>query len=161
VNATHANVLSVPTIRVEEGIAARWPEAATDGAAVPGLETVVKLLMIQKLGMADVFEQKQAAIALERFGAWQGESFIDVDDRGCDVLEDLTMFNAQVFLRDGDHAVPAATLSYEPIVWTPVESFLSAVVTRDVSCIDPTLDQILICVRGLCVESTRHLLTDG
>lgn len=161
-NATHQNVLSVPTVRVERSIADAWPEASEHGQDVPGLATVVKMLLMQKLGLADAFELDPPRYRFGRYAAWQGKSFIDIDANGCDVHEDLTMFNVEVLIdRDSSDAIGRVTASYDPIVWTPVQRFLDALQTRDVSCIGQDLDQVLVCIRGLCVESTTRLLLES
>lgn len=157
-NATHPNVLSVPTVRDRAMLAASWPAQALDGDTVPGLSLLVELLLCRKLGAADALESGALTYELGRLGAWQGSSFIDVDTAGCDVTEDLTMFNAEVIVTGGGDLLPERTASYDPIRWTPVKTFFEVVATRDVSLVDARLDQVLVCVRGLCVETTRRML---
>jgi hypothetical protein len=158
-NSTHPNVLSVPTRRIDLDVASRWPERAVDGGSVPKLRAAVEELLTRKLGLADPLEFGQIDYDLGPFGAWQGTSYIGYED-GCDVVEDLTMFNLGVRLRAGDRLFPAETAAYSSIHWAPLARFLDVLETRDVTQIDPRLDGILVCVYGLCIETTRHLLEE-
>lgn len=156
-NATHPDVLSVPTMRVPVALAREWPAATLDGHTVTGLPYAVECLLTRKLGLGDALESGWPRYDLGRFGAWQGGSYIGVED-GCDVIEDLTMYNVEVRFRHTYNEVPSRTASYAPILWTPVPRFLEVVATRDVGRLRADLDEILVCVRGLCVETTLRLL---
>jgi len=156
-NATHPDVLSVPTMRVPVGLADHWPSAASDATGIAGLAFCVEALLSRKLGLADVLELGEVRYRLGRLGAWQGTSFIGVDGER-DITEDLTMFNVAVYLTRGGHHVPAGTASLAPITWTREETFHAIVETGDVALLDADLDAVLVCVRGLCVETSRRLL---
>lgn len=158
-NATHPNVLSVPTRRVDLDFAERWPAATDNAAEIPKLPYVVEELFARKLGLADALEYCHLRYDLGRFGAWQGRSYIGYED-GCDIAEDLTMFNVIIQLRDGHGATPGETAAYSWIRWVPIPAFLRALETKDVTQIHSELDGVLVCVYGLCVETTRHLLTE-
>lgn len=155
-NATHPNVLSVPTMRIGLETARTWPGSA-DGPDVIGLPSAVEHLFARKLGLADALELGQVTYRLSRFGAWQGMSYIGTGEAG-EVVEDLTMYNVEVELDRSEGLFPAETASYAPILWASVPTFLRVLTSRNVSEIDPNLDDIEICVHGLCVETTRLLL---
>jgi hypothetical protein len=167
-NGTHQNVMSVPTVRVLPEVAAVWTEPLSDGVlAADGLagresidrtvRHVVRGLMALKLGMADALERGEVGFTVEAMMAIQGTSLLS-SRGGQDVTEDLTMFNAQVRLTTAGNEGRYRTASYDPLLWITEEQFGEMVLTRDVGVLDAGLDEIEVCVRGLCIESTARTL---
>lgn len=152
-NRTHPGVVSVPTQRVPEIIAANWLSGLD---ASTGLEREMEYLLARKLGVADALELKKIRYKIHALGAWQGTSIIGENQRG-PVTEDLTMFNACVEIVEGAELVPPETASYDPLFWTPVPKFLSMVASRDVGALG--VDSLLLfCAYGLCLETSARVL---
>jgi len=167
-NRTHQNVLSVPTIRVLPEVAAVWRRPLADGVLSteglrPGspvertVRRVVLELLARKVGLADPLERGEVDVEIEAMLAVQGTSLIG-SRNGEDVTENLTMFNAQVRWTSADDPGPASTASYDPLLWITEDQFAEMVRTRDVGVLDAGLDEIEVCVRGLCIESTLRTL---
>lgn len=167
-NRTHQNVLSVPTIRVLPEVAAVWRRPLADGVLSteglrPGspvertVRRVVLELLARKVGLADPLERGEVDVEIEAMLAVQGTSLIG-SRNGEDVTENLTMFNAQVRWTSADDPGPARTASYDPLLWITEDQFAEMVRTRDVGVLDAGLDEIEVCVRGLCIESTLRTL---
>jgi hypothetical protein len=171
-NATHQHVMSVPTMRVLHEVGRTWshPLRAAGRAGVLssddlrqyddvrlGVERAVGDLMARKLGKADALEKGEVAFEVEALMAIQGTSFLG-QHAGCDVVEDLTMFNAQVRWIAGHDLGGGRTSSYEPLLWIAEDLFGEMARTRDVGVLDADLDAIEVCVRGLCIESTMRVL---
>ena len=167
-NRTHQNVLSVPTIRVLPEVAAVWRRPLADGVLSteglrPGspvertVRRVVLELLARKVGLADPLERGEVDVEIEAMLAVQGTSLIG-SRNGEDVTENLTMFNAQVRWTSADDPGPATTASYDPLLWITEDQFAEMVRTRDVGVLDAGLDEIEVCVRGLCIESTLRTL---
>lgn len=167
-NTTHAEVLSVPTIRVPPRLAVAWMPHLTTGVlsgaeirrlpeVAEDVRSVVEALMARKLGKADALERHEVEFGVEAILAVQGESLIG-SVRGRDVVEPLTMVNVQVRWEAGHHLGERRTASYDPLLWVSERKFGEMVRTRDVGVLDAGLDAIDVCVRGLCVESTVRLL---
>ena len=162
-NKTHALVASVPTMRVPTALATVWSDRRLRKHHIrpadhPELAYAVSHILSRKLGMADHLELEQLRFEIRQIGAWQGTSVIG-ETLGEPRTEDLTMFNACVVLTDGDDQFPEATASYSPIVWADVSDFLQMTQNRDVGALKAGLDEVLVCVYGLCLQTTEHMLT--
>lgn len=152
-NPTHPGVVSVPTQRVPEVIAANWLSGLD---ASTGLERETEYLLARKLGVADALELEKIRYKIHDLGAWQGTSIIGENQRG-PVTEDLTMFNACVEIVEGSELFPTETASYKPLLWVPVSRFLTMVAARDVAALG--IDNLLLfCAYGLCLESSARIL---
>jgi hypothetical protein len=157
-NATHANVISVPTQRVPVLLAERWLAELDRGAALADdLMREVEHLLARKLGLADALELGTVTLDIRAVGVWQGTSVIGEDEDG-PVTEELTMFNACVEVTAGADLFPAETASYQPLVWAPTTDFLKMVQSREAGALNVGLDEIMVCVYGLCLESSVRTL---
>jgi hypothetical protein len=167
-NGTHQNVMSVPTIRVLPEVAKGWAAPLADGFVTrsglrrrPGLERtvrhVVREILALKLGKAGGLERGDVKFEIEAMMAIQGTSLL-ASSGDEDVTEDLTMFNAQVRWTDGSHFREGWTVSYKPLLWITEAKFSEMARTRDVGVLDEGLDEIEVCVRGLCIDSTVRTL---
>lgn len=167
-NGTHQNVMSVPTIRVLPEVAAGWVKPLADGALSTdglrrrrsvhrGVRHVVREVLALKLGMSDALERHEIDFQVEAMMAIQGTSLLG-SHAGQDVTEDLTMFNAQVRWTLGQDLSQDRTVSYDPLLWITEDQFAQMVRTRDVGVLDAGLNEIEVCVRGLCVDSTALML---
>ncbi|MGH9212261.1 MAG: hypothetical protein ACRD2C_16505 [Acidimicrobiales bacterium] len=168
-NGTHQNVMSVPTIRVLPEVAIGWVAPLADGvlstetlergsALERTVRHVVRELLALKLGKADALERGEVELTVEAMMAIQGTSLLG-SRGGKDVTEDLTMFNAQVRWTAGNDLGDGCTTSYDPLLWVSEEAFSRMVLTRDVGTLDAGLDEIEVCVRGLCIDSTLRMLS--
>jgi hypothetical protein len=161
-NATHSNVVSVPTLRVPNVVATSWierlddPDDTTFHAEGAALREVTNVLA-RKLGMADALELGRIRLEQLDLGVWQGTSVIGENEHGI-VTEDLTMFNACVAILAGAELFPTHTASYNPLVWAPIPAFLRMVRTREVAHLGVGLDPIQFCAHGLCLVSTERML---
>jgi hypothetical protein len=167
-NGTHQNVMSVPTIRVLPEVAKGWVPHLADGFVTrsglrrrPALERtarhVVGEILALKLGKAGALERGDVTFEIEAMMAIQGTSLL-ASSGGEDVTEDLTMFNAQVRWTDGNDLGDSLTASYKPLLWVTEAKFSEMARTRDVGVLDEGLDEIEVCVRGLCIDSTMRTL---
>jgi hypothetical protein len=167
-NGTHQNVMSVPTVRILPEVAAGWRKPLRDGVlSTDGLRQhesvsrtalhVVRELLARKLGVAEALERGEVTFVVEAMMAIQGTSLLASHD-GRDVTEDLTMFNAQVRWSSGHDLGDGRTSSYDPLLWITEDEFAEMVRTRDVGVLDAGLDEIEVCVRGLCIDSTMRML---
>lgn len=153
-NRTHPDVVSVPTLRVPEVVAQRWPDR-DDGTVM----REVGNLLARKLGVADALELGLLSLERHHFGGWQGTSVIGEDDDGL-LTEDLTMFNACVEVTAGADLFPGRTASYDPLRWARVTDFLRMVRTREVAHLGVDLDPIQFCAYGLCLTSAELVLAE-
>lgn len=167
-NGTHQNVMSVPTIRVLPEVAKGWVDHLADGVVTrsgvrkrPALERtvrhVVSEILALKLGKASALERGDVKFEIEAMMAMQGTSLL-ASSGDEDVTEDLTMFNAQVRWTDGTDLGEGWTVSYKPLLWITEAKFGEMARTRDVGVLDEGLDEIEVCVRGLCIDSTVRTL---
>jgi hypothetical protein len=167
-NGTHQHVMSVPTIRVLREVALGWAGPLADGfLSTAGLRRkesvrrtvrhVVREILALKLGKADALERGEVELDVEAVMAIQGTSLIGTAG-GQDITEDLTMFNAQVRWTAGNELGDGWTTSYDPLLWVPEDKFTEMVRTRDVGALEVGLDEIEVCVRGLCIESSMRIL---
>jgi hypothetical protein len=164
-NRTHPGVVSVPTLRVPEVIAAGWlgelpRRGHAEFTANDELARELTNMLARKLGVADALELGRLRLRQLDLGAWQGTSVIGEDEHGL-LTEDLTMFNACVEVLDGAELFPAETASYSPLVWARADDFLRMVDTREVAALNADLDELLFCVYGLCLESAARMLREG
>jgi len=167
-NGTHQNVMSVPTIRVLREVALGWSGPLADGflsttalrrnvSVQCTVRHVVGEIMALKLGKADALERGEIEFEVAAVMATQGTSLIG-SSGGRDITEDLTMFNAQVRWTAGHDLGEGWTTSYDPLLWVPEDKFTEMVRTRDVGVLEEGLDEIEVCVRGLCIESSMRML---
>jgi hypothetical protein len=163
-NGTHHNVMSVPTIRVLPEVAKDWVAPLADGVLSrtglrrrPSLERTVRHvvceILARKLGKAGALERNEVKFEIDAMMAIQGTSLL-ASSGDEDVTEDLTMFNAQVRWTDGNDIADGWTVPYKPLLWTTEAKFTEMARTRDVGVLDEGLDEIEVCVRGLCIDST-------
>ena len=168
-NASHPNVVSVPTRRVPQQYAgALLPKHHTTAVgdtrvAVwqcrdshlhdkrdPVVHEVVSLLS-QKLGLADTLESGevrfQADVVAVRTGRAAPESM------------QLTMITVLVGITRGADLIPSQTASYSDIRWVPAARFVDAVARRDPSAIG--LSPVDFCIHGLCIASTYDVLASA
>jgi hypothetical protein len=165
-NRTHQDVVSVPTLRVADPVAAEWLDTLSRRPDEPLAETdevarEVANLLARKLGVADWLELGEIELRCRKLGAWQGTSVVGENDDGGLVTENLTMFNACVEVVRGGELFPPSTASYDPLLWARVDDFLRMVVTREVGLLRADLDELLFCAYGLCLQTTARLIAEG
>jgi len=164
-NASHPNVVSVPTCRVPpQYVAALWPEngAVPDDAGEivwrpreseshrrrdPVVHEVVSLLS-QKLGLGDALERGDVRFDA---GAVAARTGLEADGSGA-----LTMITVLVALTRGAERIPRRTASYSDIRWVPARRLAAAIDRRDPSVLG--LSSIDFCIHGLCIASAYDLL---
>ena len=169
-NATHQDVVSVPTKRIECAmLATKWCQAS--GASHPGvtfesdplLRLSVKYLLSLKLGLADALESRMVEFSFIGMRAWQGVSLIDCKN-GVDITEHLTMINVAMHVERGSGLFACRTASYDYIGWVATERLRKAAVSKDLDDlgldIDP-YDGVGMCIRGLCIDTAIEMLSYG
>ncbi len=110
--------------------------------------------------MAEPLELGQLNVEVKELDVWQGVSVIG-EAMGEPMTESLTMFNACVLVTAGDDRFPAATASYSPVAWADVDDFRRMVQLRDAGELRAGLDEVLVCVYGLCLETTSRMLDES
>lgn len=162
-NRYHQNVASVPTRRVPPAIARHWLRALRTGrpataAARADLRDEVANIFSRKLGLADHQERDEIRFRVESLSAAQGISVIGEQDDGRPRTENLTMFNAVVWVEKGDEHLPTGTASYKPLVWADVDNFVAMSENRDTGRLEKGFEQSFFCAYGLCLETSVRAL---
>lgn len=132
-NPVHPNVLSSPTLRLEDD---RWFLAATARLLRTKLEAGI--------GPWD---------APDKIATWHGHSLIGTLD-GQPVTYPLTMVNAHI---ETSYEFPSRTDAYSWIGWVDQDAFLKAVEERDVSLLGVEFAHPPV-LYGLCTQSTSAML---
>ena len=163
-NRTHADVVSVPTLRIPRPVAQRWLDLRARTGGIADGETEgevlreVTNLLARKLGVADALELGRITLRHHGIDGWKGTSVNGEFADGTLDTENITMFNACVEVVDGGDLFPERTAAYNPLIWTPVTTFCEMVRTREVGLIRSDLDEMMYCVYGLCLETTTRIL---
>jgi len=168
-NASHANTISVPTARIPASLLEPLIEVAEnaevqestsllDGQSVRSghgrggdpLIFAVNALLGTKLGVWNALESDRLSYSAELVAIAHGRVPLGADESGG--FENIRMINILVTLESGATEFPEKTTSYSHILWTPVETFLKTVVSRDPATIG--LDPFEYCVHGLCIATS-------
>jgi hypothetical protein len=158
-NKYHQYVASVPTRRVSKAVAHRWIWALRLGrqssvAARADLYDEVANILSRKLGLADRQERGEITFRIESLSASQGVSVIGLENDDQPRTENLTMFNAVVWLEKGDEFLPDQTASYRPLLWANVNKFVEMSMTRDTGRLGAGLEKYFFCAYGLCLQTS-------
>jgi hypothetical protein len=162
-NVYHQNVASVPTRRVQPSVAKNWLWSLrapwrTAAAERADLRDEVANIFSRKLGLADALEIGEVHFEVAALTAFQGISVIGEDECGRPRTENLTMFNALVYLEKGDEHLPESTASYNPLVWADMDDFLAMSRTRDTGRLNKGLEESFFCAYGLCLQTSVEVL---
>lgn len=123
-------------------------------------------LLACKLDSADALESSNkdnpfGSVSLQSMIA--GFSNATADEKtGKALFEPLIVFGAVAMLNRPD-AIPAATSSYRNISWVPVADFVEGVDQKNAPLLIEGLtpeDEISVCVRGLCLTTSRSNVID-
>lgn len=172
-NATHPNVLCVPTQRIPMSAAERllahprqvlmsnapslhyygeqWHDSAQARQA-PEVIFLVNSLLCRKLGLADALERGEFFYKASLHLSIEDEVFHP------DHSELTIMFNIVLKVERGIQLIPGSSASYRRIGWCPVEKFVTMTETRNPTIFDNTLSPLQICVQGLCIKSSLMAL---
>lgn len=168
-NKDHPNVISTATIRIPKALFLVMLSQAefiahqgstfivrsrdwVNGPFAGEIATVhaVQALLSQKLGVANALELGDLVFTASLCSAATTCSAIsEVGNRDDEAR--IAMLTVAVRILKGAGSFPGRTTSYSHIKWVPVESFISAVQSKDPSQID--LDPMEFCIRGLCISS--------
>jgi hypothetical protein len=138
------------------------------GAPLP---FVAHELLARKLGMAHGLQRTSASTLIGTLSLSEtiiGFSYVGdaPDNNGTErpLWEPLVMYAAVMRLMDRA-LIPAQTPAYRDISWVPCDQFLAAHLRKDPRRLIPGIaaeDEATVCVRGLCLISTRSvILTPG
>ncbi|HEV7965230.1 MAG TPA: hypothetical protein VGP57_21980 [Actinoplanes sp.] len=163
-NRFHPNVASVPTRRVPPAVAKIWlwylrTHRDASAARRADLRDEVANIFSRKLGLADFQERGEVSFRVESLTAFQGISVIGELEDGRPRTENLTMFNATVWLEKGDECLPMSTASYNPLVWAEVGDFIAMSRSRDTGRLNKGLEESFFCAYGLCLQTSVAALS--
>jgi hypothetical protein len=171
-NATHPNVVSVPTGRIPmELLTTLWPasrasarfgwteltepvpRSSARGSGDPVVH-VVGAILARKLGLGEALESESVRFEAAVVAATVGRSHYGPDHVPRE--EDLTMIALVVVLESGQDGLPRRTASYSETLWVPAGELLAAVDSRDPSRLG--LDPVDLCIHGLCVATAYDVV---
>jgi hypothetical protein len=163
-NLCHPNVASVPTRRIQPAVAKKWlwhlrTLRNVSAARRSDVRDEVANVFSRKLGLADHQERGEIRFRVESLSATQGISVIGEHADGRPRTENLTMFNAVVWLEKGDEHLPAKTASYKPLVWADVDNFIEMSQTRDPGRLEKGFEEYFFCAYGLCLQTSVRALS--
>lgn len=171
-NSTHPNVLSVPTKRVPEDVLGRIEVEIIKEDSVGASNTyilkeldpdpranghnnlffAVKSILAEKLGLSEQLELGEVSFRTRL------EAIVLGTVRHPEFEEKTCMYNAVVLLSGASH-VPDYTSSYRSLIWCPVDKFIRAAETKDLTAISIELSPFEYCMHGLCVMSSFNVLS--
>ena len=139
-------------------------ETLPDNSAV--LPFVAADLMARKLGLAESLERSGSEkplgkVSLQNILAGFSNATVD-ENTGAHLFEPLIVFGAVAMIEKPEE-IPPLTSSYRNISWAPLEDFVEGVDHKDASLLIEGLsaeDEISVCVRGLCLATSRSNLVD-
>lgn len=179
-NATHPNVVSVPTLRIPPALmeslaGSREPPAARpEGVSFyefPEVRSdrdnghhpvvfIAEALFARKLGMAEPLEQGRLVFSARLFSITVGTAHYTTENP-YGASERIAMGNLWLSVLEGFDLFPRENTSYSPIFSAPLAALQHAKETGDLSGLPAPLDPAVHRIGGLCIESTlnaiRHL----
>jgi hypothetical protein len=176
-NATHPNVVSVPTQRIPPTLRdAILRSASPTGTARPRTEYftggrvdttrdgghdptlyATEALLARKLGLAEALERGAVRVEAALRARVQGLAVYDnLGDSG--LSEPVDMLNVVVLLSGDETELPLATSSYSLVAWTSVEGFVRGVDSRDPTSFGTRFDPVELCVHGVCLRAAQESL---
>src|SRR5262245_33282140 len=173
-NATHPNVISVPTQRIpavlfeailQDGrAAARW-ETTTfyeREDRSPHLERghdpltyAVRSILAGKLGAADALETGRLRFTARLAAMMTGRSVYPAG-AGRTRSESIRLANAVVTVGEGAGQFPERTVAYSSIRWADARRFLET--ARQKNPLLLGMDPVAYCIHGLCIATAYNLL---
>jgi len=177
-NGRFPNTLSVPTQRIPAGLLDTIVDAcravhqtdseitfespwvdSQDGSGAEALLFAVESILCRKLGAAVALEEGRLRFRTRLASVTRG---LVEDPNQPDAKAEMTvMANAVVEVEDGIAEIPPVTSTYSTVAWISSESFKHAVEENDALLALPGGDPFELCVKGLCVETTRRLIERG
>lgn len=187
-NTTHVNVASTPTIRVsidevDPLVYGRVPfylagkidpsrpyvsnSLAPAARGIPDSTSIlsgrVGYIMALKLGLAEALENAQAPIGRASLARCViGFSYLEDNERDEPLYEPLIMLGAIVGLNvQVAEQVPDRTSSYGHLGWTPIDSYVRGIATKNLLDVIPAAqprDELEVCIRGLCNATSSSIL---
>jgi hypothetical protein len=184
-NATHPDVVSVPTQRIPFALAGALLESSNplDREVTEEGETVyfaaresnnlqgmshdpllyaVIALMTRKLGVTEQLEWSSGAPPSLVFHATLSSITVGfakyINMPPGQQLEYIKMFNAGVRVLRGSRVFPQQTSSYSLIKWVEVDHFMEAMRDKNPMAIDSRLRLEQYCIHGLCVHAAHGSL---
>jgi hypothetical protein len=167
-NATHPNVISMPTQRIprvllhdilssaeveaRHGTTTYYRGGAVDNSSGSGHHPViyaVESLLSRKLGVSGELESGALAFIGALRAATTGKAYYPNLPPG-KTEEYITMVNIAVIVTKGANLFPSKTQSYSHMFWTDVGRFLKAIRNKDPVLLNAGLDPTKHCIRGLC-----------
>ena len=179
-NATHPNVVSVPTLRVPPalmyslvdslerietwpaGVAFyRFPEVRSDrDNGHHPIVFITKALLAGKLGMAEPLEQGRLVFSSRLFSVTVGTAHYTTENP-YGRSEPIAMGNILVSVLKGFDLFPRENASYSQIFPASLAALERAKAVGDLAGLPVRLDPAIHAIGGLCIESTlnvvRHL----
>ena len=176
-NATHPNVVSVPTLRVppvlmrflmdtlapvetrpDGGVFYRFPEIRSDrDNGHHPLVFMAEALLAGKLGMAEHLEQGRLVFSSRLFSVTRGTAYYTTENP-YGRSESIAMGNMLVSVLKGFDLFPRENASYSMIFPASLAALEQAKITGDLSGMPVKLDPALHRIGGLCIESTLHVI---
>jgi len=173
-NATHPNVISMPTQRIPRSLF-RAITASAEREAVIGATTfyeageidnlspsphhpvvyAVENLLSRKLGVADALESGALGFRAALRAVTLGKSVYS-DNESSERTEHIAMANVRVIVTCGAEYFPARTPSYSTIFWVSVDQFMKTVQQKDPLILN--LNPFEYCIHGLCISTAYDLL---
>lgn len=183
-NATHPNVVSVPTLRVPPVLMRSLVESLDPVATRPGsvafyqfpeirsdrdnghhpIVFIAEALLAGKLGMAEPLEQGRLVFTSRLFSVTVGTAHYTTENP-YGSSEPIAMGNILVSVLEGFDLFPEANASYSAIFPASLAALERAKATGDLSALPVRLDPAVHRIGGLCIESTvnviRHLFPEA
>jgi hypothetical protein len=178
-NASHPNVVSVPTQRIPlslhleilgtmpgirellNGCSYRIP--LVDNGFINGHNPIiyaVESLLASKLGLAESLELGELSFRARLRVVKAGKSY-HLSDPTSEQVHYILMANILVVVTDGASLFPRRTASYSQISWVEVSKFIHMVEQKNPEVLGIGLNAIEYCVHGLCISTTYDLLSEA
>lgn len=176
-NATHPNVVSVPTQRIPPGLHLEILEAIpeiqellngcsyttsmVDNGFTNGHNPIiyaVESLLSSKLGLGEHLESGDLSFQAGLRIVKAGKSY-HLSNLMSEQVHHILMANIIVIVSDGASLFPPSTASYSQISWVEVGQFISMVEQKNPELLGTGLNAIEYCVYGLCLLTTYDLLS--
>ena len=177
-NATHPNVVSVPTQRIPPGlyreILGEMPAAGellsghtykasmVDNGSTNGHHPIiyaVESLLSSKLGVAEHLESEELSFQTMLRLVRAGKSY-HLNDSTSEQVHYILMANIITLVLKGTALFPSKTASYSQLSWVEVGKFISMVEQKNPEVLGTGLNAIEYCVHGLCISTTYELLSE-
>ncbi len=174
-NATHPNVVSVPTQRIPPGLHSEilgtkpgtrellsgcfYDTSIVDNKSTNGHDPViyaVESLLSSKLGLAEHVEVGDLCFQAGLRLAKAGKVYLTSEQP-----HHILMANIIVVVSEGARLFPLRTASYSHIAWIEISKFIDMVDQKNPEVLGTGLNAIEYCVHGLCISTTYDLLSEA